>query len=47
MSFVQAQGWGAERAILSTFRDSEVMLELYLASECSSRNLVGDLPDLH
>ena len=26
LSFVQDQRWGAERAILSTFRDSEVML---------------------
>ena len=44
--FVQAQGLSAERAILRTFCDSEVMLELYLASECSSRDLVGGLPHL-
>ena len=38
LSIVQAQLTSAERAILGAFRDSDVMLELYLASECSSRD---------
>lgn len=38
LAIVQAQLTSAERAILGAFRDSYVMLELYLASECSSRD---------
>ena len=44
--FIQDRGSSAERAILGAFRDAEGVRELYLASECSSRDLVAELPHL-
>ena len=39
LSIVQTQLTSAERAVLRAFLNSEIMLELYLASECSSRDV--------